>query len=346
MLYEFDRCTGQLFNEQYESPETGFPNYIPGVAFSPSSTYLFMTFGLEIVQYDMQLNDILLSGDTIISMPFDMSTNNTRPMQMRLGPDGRIYVMNLGASDFIHGIPHPNRPGKACGAAFNNVPIPGSARWTIPYHPNYRLGPLDGSACDTLGLGQALAVPDEVLDFGEVAVGLSPVQELVVRNPGQDTLVMDYIGIDSAMFTYLGTLPIAVLPGDSVALPFQFTPPGIDSFDGEARVFHNGIFGMSGIWLRGVGVENTGVLAPAPSRISDLRLYPNPASDRLTLAWEQAPVAVQVHNALGVLVREESVAAGCALLHLDVSALPAGYYTAQCRYADGGRGAAVGWVKR
>ena len=67
-----------------------------------------------------------------------------------LGPDGRIYVVHQGIS--YSTVQYPNVRGKAAkfieGNPYFGVVI-GAA---IPYLPAYRLGPLDGSPCDTLGL--------------------------------------------------------------------------------------------------------------------------------------------------------------------------------------------------
>jgi len=45
----------------------------------------------------------------------------------------------------------PNEKGDNCRFKQHHIRIPSVSR-SIPNFPNYRLGPLDGSPCDTLGL--------------------------------------------------------------------------------------------------------------------------------------------------------------------------------------------------
>ena len=70
-------------------------------------------------------------------------------LDMLLAPDGKIYVFDFLKE--IHVIHRPNEKGDACGFEQHAIVLPEYAAG-LPYYPNYRLGPLDGSPCDTLGL--------------------------------------------------------------------------------------------------------------------------------------------------------------------------------------------------
>jgi hypothetical protein len=52
----------------------------------------------------------------------------------------------------LHVIHSPDEPGEACQYQQHGITLPTYNSKSIPNHPNYRLGPLDGSPCDTLGL--------------------------------------------------------------------------------------------------------------------------------------------------------------------------------------------------
>jgi hypothetical protein len=63
----------------------------------------------------------------------------------------QIYLPCGNATKVIHRIRRPNNEGDEC-AFERNIEIPTLNYVTLPNFPNYRLGPLDGSGCDTLGL--------------------------------------------------------------------------------------------------------------------------------------------------------------------------------------------------
>ncbi|MCC7246389.1 MAG: T9SS type A sorting domain-containing protein [Saprospiraceae bacterium] len=70
---------------------------------------------------------------------------------MQLTPDGRIFESSGGYE--FSGIPNPDRPGIECGGFADYVYLTvTNYNNGVPNYPNYRLGPVDGSACDTLGL--------------------------------------------------------------------------------------------------------------------------------------------------------------------------------------------------
>ena len=71
---------------------------------------------------------------------------------MHLGPDKKIYVDHGLQCTNIHVINSPNIRGTECDFQMNGIPIPTLHSGTIPNINTYRLGPLDDSDCDTLGI--------------------------------------------------------------------------------------------------------------------------------------------------------------------------------------------------
>ena len=70
---------------------------------------------------------------------------------MKLGPDGRIFALH----SFTHNIVNdPDEKGQAsnfCHAPDDTVSCLGVPySFFTPMYPNYRLGPLEGSGCDTI----------------------------------------------------------------------------------------------------------------------------------------------------------------------------------------------------
>jgi len=174
-IFEFDRCTGLLSNERrvdYPPPtppplETKFyrNGSGSGAVFSPNeklfyktttfsvSSVAWGTYGTKpyLLQFDVTNPDLYGSVDTIniidssdYSFPFNITWDQF--LGAELTPDGRIYVVHEGNSYCT--VQYPNAKGKDC-KFIHDKPFFGVA---IPYMPNYRLGPFDGSPCDTLGL--------------------------------------------------------------------------------------------------------------------------------------------------------------------------------------------------
>jgi hypothetical protein len=70
----------------------------------------------------------------------------------QLAPDGRIYIVNGHNNFVLHVIDRPNEYGKACRPRQNGFRLPTLTNRGTPNFPNFRLGPIDGSECDTLGI--------------------------------------------------------------------------------------------------------------------------------------------------------------------------------------------------
>ena len=70
----------------------------------------------------------------------------------QLAPDGKIYICTAFSTPLLHVIEYPNRKGVACQVHQRAIHLPNYNDYSIPNFPNFRLGPVDGSACDTLGL--------------------------------------------------------------------------------------------------------------------------------------------------------------------------------------------------
>ncbi|MEO1261890.1 MAG: PKD domain-containing protein [Bacteroidota bacterium] len=151
-IYDFDRCTGKFENPVFiPMPNTTLG---AGISISPNSRFLYITSALEVFQFDLWADDIALSMDTVAvydghTSPFG---NHSTFLVSQLGPDGRIYINSPGTSNVLHAVQYPNKKGQACELRQHGVQLPTYYSFTMPHFPNYRLGPLDGSPCDTLGL--------------------------------------------------------------------------------------------------------------------------------------------------------------------------------------------------
>jgi hypothetical protein len=67
-------------------------------------------------------------------------------------PDGKIYITTTSGSRTLHVIHRPDEPGTACAFEQHGIRLPCYNARSVPTFANYRLGPVDGSSCDTLGI--------------------------------------------------------------------------------------------------------------------------------------------------------------------------------------------------
>ena len=145
----FDRCDG-TFYDQVRIPVADFTY---GVFFSPDSRYMYLAHndGMELIQYDMTAPYWPSTG--IVVQEWD-GTEDPFPTVFGYGypaPDGKAYFVGGNEVMDIHIIHQPNKRGLACQVQ-QNVRLPAMNFLTVPNFPNFRLGPVDGTVCDSLGL--------------------------------------------------------------------------------------------------------------------------------------------------------------------------------------------------
>ena len=170
-ILDFDRCLGVLTPHFFIPIDSISSEMLYGCSFSPDGTKLYVSsLGTgdfsKIYQYCFNCNEPFLESkknvfELVVEMPFF-------PLfcigQLTPGPDGKIYFVisytegpNPGFCSYnmnLSTIEYPNEEGIACTIDTNSVYLNG--RRTIlglPNFPNYILGPLTGSECDTIVVG-------------------------------------------------------------------------------------------------------------------------------------------------------------------------------------------------
>lgn len=158
IIFDFDRCNGILSNPLeifiLNPAPYNWYNITYGAAVSPNSRYLYVATGWFIFQYDLTASNIAGSKQTVA---FYDSTycplSSPSPLyfgDMKLADDNRVYISSGGCyADVIH---YPDSSASACSLVVHNFQInsPLNRLRFFPYHPDYPLGPLSGSPCDTL----------------------------------------------------------------------------------------------------------------------------------------------------------------------------------------------------
>jgi hypothetical protein len=166
-IYDFDRCSGQISNMLYKfiTPELG-----GGIAFSPSSRYLYICKLDSLWQFDMEAPDILSSQTFIAaynSLPDPVTGWITGFCEMYAAADGKIYIPNW-SGVMLHVINNPDMPGQACNFVQNQIQCPTYYYATVPTYVNLNLMQEPGSPCDTLGVG------NEELKIKNSAIKIAP----------------------------------------------------------------------------------------------------------------------------------------------------------------------------
>ncbi len=178
-IFNFDRCTGFLSNPVHvaiNDSSTGV-----GVAFSPNSQYLYVSSLRYVYQFDVTAPNIPATQTTVAVWDGFYSPNpplGTYFDIAQLAPDGKIYIATGNGTLHLHVINQPDSAGLACDLVQHGIPLPAFNYNSLPNHPNYFLGALAGSPCDTL-----------------TGVGNIPLHEFKFRvypNPNNGVLQIEY----------------------------------------------------------------------------------------------------------------------------------------------------------
>ena len=149
-FFDFDRCSGLLtfIDHKY----FGSSIFCLGASISPNSRYAYVTLGgNEILQYDLNASNIVASEQIVATYDgFQAPAGwNTNFWMHQIGPDGKIYINTTSTTMALHTIESPDSVGVACNVQQHSILLP-KFNATLPNFPNYRLGALTGSPCDTL----------------------------------------------------------------------------------------------------------------------------------------------------------------------------------------------------
>lgn len=151
-VFDFDRCSGLLSNPRiYNEPGLDTVQSING-EISPNGRFLYFNSNVTIYQLDLW-NDTLnnQSLETVARYDgFIYSAKSTTFNRSQLGPDEKIYISCTTTAPFLHVIHNPNEKGTSCNVEQHGIRLAGYHAFSMPYYPNYRLGPITGSPCDTL----------------------------------------------------------------------------------------------------------------------------------------------------------------------------------------------------
>ncbi|KGE89734.1 hypothetical protein IX84_01525 [Phaeodactylibacter xiamenensis] len=318
-IFDFDRCTGLLSNPRQEA----FDQFGGGggAAVAKGSRYLYLGAGIHLYQYDLWAADILSSRTLVAEYDGFIDFNPTTFHSSQRGPDGKIYICGGFGTRYMHVIHNPNAPCPDCRIEQRGIELPTFNLGSVPNYPNYRLGPIDGSPCDTLGIDN---LPLSRWRYEQDTLTPFMVQFYDLSDYEPATWSWDFGEGSSSM----DTLPAHTFPGpgtyevcltvsnangsDTKCKTLEFTEPVIATQQAE-----------------------TFPLATA---------FPNPFRQRFSLSlragWLPVQANAMVYDAMGRPVLNQRLSAGFNTL--DLSGHPAGVYT--WRVEEQGRVLEVGKV--
>ncbi len=221
VTYDFDRCSGDFANRKYFYVDTARA-VCGGAAISPNSKYLYVAFTNFVFQYDLEASDIGATKDTVLLRNFEKDPFASAFYQAQLAPDGKIYIATQNTTTYYHVINYPDRKGDSCMAVQAGFDLATFSSGIVPNNPNYRLGRLKGSPCDTI----RVATIDITADQYDLKIYPNPATDLVqieITLPNYDPSTKSEIVLVDVSgeivqrytmpdFAYLATLDISKLP--------------------------------------------------------------------------------------------------------------------------------------
>ncbi len=174
-VLDFDRCNGSFSNPHEIDVSNGGIGW--GLAFSSSNNYVYTCSSNKIFQINLStyLADTVATYDGFISPP-GQTCCATSFWNMYLAANGKIYITSGSGVQHLHEMNYPDSAGIACDVQQHAISLGYAQLRAVPNHPNYNLGPVVGSICDTLSVG----IAEPAHDF-RFSISPNPVSDRVVK---------------------------------------------------------------------------------------------------------------------------------------------------------------------
>ena len=148
-IADFNRCSGVFSNTRvfYFYPSS----YLWGFAFSPNSKLAYANTTGKIFQLNidsMTIDTVALYDGFISGAPPNCC--QTSFAFEYLAANGKIYLTSGNGVQHLHEINYPDSAGLACDVQQHAINLGVWHFRSVPNHPNYNLGPVVGSVCDSI----------------------------------------------------------------------------------------------------------------------------------------------------------------------------------------------------
>ena len=150
-VFDFDRCTGLFSNSRFVAINDSMFGF--GGQISPNGRFIYASSGKRVYQFDvnnLQNYQTVAVWDSFYSPgpPFA-----TLFLTQELMQDNKIYINTGNSTDYLHVINYPDSLGLKCDLQQHSFHLPTLNSSSTPFYPNYSLGPVVGSICDSLSVG-------------------------------------------------------------------------------------------------------------------------------------------------------------------------------------------------
>jgi hypothetical protein len=238
-VLDFDRCTGVFSNPKIIFP--GSNKWFVGSCFSPNENYVYLSTNdtlSQLFQYDLTVPNIISSQIVLASISHPLYSGGV----LRLAPDNKIYWSNAWTNQITYIYPYqdtvyhpenmnlsvinsPDSPGVPCNFSLYSFYLGGKRTyWGLPNNPDYELGAVIGSICDSLLSGITNIDNKEYFRF--------------FPNPFSKEVFLSLNNDDHGMLTvynHLGQPVYHSSIGRENKFDFSFLKPGIYYFEIEVN---------------------------------------------------------------------------------------------------------------
>jgi len=151
-VFNFDRCSGTLSNSIHLKAFVDPGHKEASIAVSSNSRFLYINDYSRVWQYDLEQINVPGFIDTIGFWDgyFIKDILTTGFYQMALADDGKIYLSCHSGNIYLHCIDQSNEKGLASNFKLRNIILESWMVGGLPIMPNYQLGPVSNSVCDSL----------------------------------------------------------------------------------------------------------------------------------------------------------------------------------------------------
>ena len=307
-VFDFDRCSG-LFNDPNLVPFEFNNGYFCGASISNNSRFAYVTDTRTAWQYDLTASDIASTKTLIATYDGFKNPYECDFHIAQLAPDGKIYLNTWGGCKNLHVIEHPDRPGTACEFRQHGVSLFTYTEVGLPNMPNFRLGPMDGSKCDSLGIDN-IPVAAFRHDSDSMTVEFT---DLSWYEPA--TWIWDF-GDGSTSTERYPTHTYQATGQYQVCLTVS-NQYGTDTY---------------------CRMVLPGASATSEKNLEHIALFPNPSTEQLQISLPDGwygSIQITLTNSSGQVIHSENMDAANGLLTLPLGSLSNGLYV--CRVAAAGK---------
>ena len=279
---------------------------LSGISFSPNSRFIYFSEERNLYQIDLRDTNPFENMEKVDSITDQSLPWGSQYFLHQLGPDGRIYISNAYSNFVMHVINKPNEKGKNSIPTFNSFALKTLGGKGIPNMPNYRLGPLDGSPCDTLDINN---IPWAHWRYDQDTFNYLKFEFTDLSAYEVEEWYWDFGDPNSTSNTSIDTNPIHTFSQNGVyeVCLIVKNKNGADTLCRTIKI----------------GTVST----KSNDKILDIQVWPNPCKDFLiiiVLDYNPQKMVLQVYNSIGELVLSQRLYQGSN--SVDVENLNSGIY--------------------